>query len=122
MGTKWDIEKFIEDNNFGDWKLKVQVGLIQQKCVEAMKGELVLSTTLSQSDKIKIVDKARSVLVLCLRDKVLREGVKEIIVGGVLLGRGRKLSISTLKQRLLQVDLHVEVMVVWRDVKHSTSS
>jgi hypothetical protein len=34
MGSKWDIEKFTKSNDFGLWKVKMRVILIQKKCVE----------------------------------------------------------------------------------------
>ena len=77
MGSKWDIEKFIEDNDFGLWKVNMEAVLIQQKCEKALKGEGALPVTMSRSEKTEMVDKARSVIVLCLGDKVLREVAKE---------------------------------------------
>ena len=77
MGSKWDIEKFTEDNDFGLWKVKMEAVLIQQKCEKALKGEGVLPVTMSQVEKTEMVDKARRAIVLCLGDKVLREIVKE---------------------------------------------
>jgi len=55
----------------------MQAVLIQQKCEKALKGEGVLRVTMSQAEKTEMVDKARSVIVLCLVDKVLRDVVKE---------------------------------------------
>jgi len=77
MGSKWDLEKFIRDIDFGLWKVKMQAVLIQQNCEKALKGEGVLPVTMSQAEKTEMVDKAMSVIVLCLRDKVLRDVVKE---------------------------------------------
>jgi len=77
MGSKWDIEKFTGDNDFGLWKVKMEAVLIQQKCEKALKGEGALPVTMSRSEKTEMVDKARSVIVLCLGDKVLREVAKE---------------------------------------------
>jgi hypothetical protein len=77
MDSKWDIEKFTRDNNFGLWKVKMEAVLIQQKCEKALKGEGVLPVTMSWAEKTEMVDKARSVIVLCLGDKVLREVAKE---------------------------------------------
>ena len=77
MGLKWDIEKFTEDNDFGLWKVKMEVVLIQQKCEKALKGEGALPVTMSRAEKIEMVDKAKSAIVLCLGDKVLREVPKE---------------------------------------------
>jgi len=55
--------------------------LIQQKCEKTLKGEGVLSVTVSRAEKTETVDNARSAIVLCLRDKVLREVVKETNCG-----------------------------------------
>jgi len=51
--------------------------LIQKKCEKALKGEDALPVTMSQAEKTEMVDKARSAIVLCLGDKVLRDVVKE---------------------------------------------
>jgi len=59
------------------WKVKMKLMLIQQKCEKALKGESVLTVTMSQAEKTEMVDKARSAIVLCLGDKVLREVAKE---------------------------------------------
>jgi len=77
MGSKWDIEKFTGDNDFGLPKVKMEAVLIQQKCEKALKGEGVLPVTMSQAEKTEMVDKARSAIFLCLNDKFLREVVKE---------------------------------------------
>ena len=77
MSSKWNIEKFTGDNDFRLWKVKMEVVLIQQKCEKALKGVGALPVTKSRAEKTKMVDKARSAIVLCLGDKVLREVVKE---------------------------------------------
>jgi len=77
MGSKWDIEKFTRDNDFGLWKVKMEAVLIHQKCKKALKGEGVLSVTMSRAEKTEMVDKARRAIVLCLGNKVLREVGKE---------------------------------------------
>ena len=77
MGSKWDIEKFTGDNDFGLWKVKMEAVLIQQKCEKALKGEGSLPVTMTRAEKTEMVDKARSAIVLCLGDKVLREVAKE---------------------------------------------
>ncbi|AES68422.1 hypothetical protein MTR_3g008080 [Medicago truncatula] len=56
---------------------------IQQECAQALKGEVVLSITVSQAENAKMVDKVRSVIVLCLRGKVLRIVVKETITSAI---------------------------------------
>jgi len=69
VGSKWDIEKFTGDNDFGLCKVKMEVVLIQQKYEKALKGEGALPVTISQAEKTEMVDKARSAIVLCLEDK-----------------------------------------------------
>jgi len=49
MGSKWDIEKFTGDNDFGLWKVKMEAVLIQQKCEKALKGEGSLPVTMSRA-------------------------------------------------------------------------
>jgi len=51
--------------------------LIQQKYEKALKGEGTLPVTMSRAEKTEMVDKAKSVIVLCLGDKVFREVAKE---------------------------------------------
>jgi len=58
-------------------KGKVSSCFDTKKCEKALKGEGVLSVTMSQAEKTEMVDKARGVIVLCLRDKVLRDVAKE---------------------------------------------
>jgi len=77
MGSKWDIEKFTGDKNFGLWKVNMEAVLIQEKCEKALKGEGALMVTMSRAEKTEMVDKARRAIVLCLGDKFLREKVKE---------------------------------------------
>jgi len=47
--------------------------------VKALKGDATLHVTISQAKKNEMADKARTVIVLCLEDKVLIEVVKETI-------------------------------------------
>ena len=47
------------------------------KVWESFKGEGVLPVTMSQAKKIEMVEKARSVIILCLGDKVLGDVAKE---------------------------------------------
>ena len=77
MGSKLDIEKFTEDNDFGLWKIKMEAVLIQQMCQKALKGQGALPVTMSRAEKTEMVDKARSAIVLCLKDKFFREVAKE---------------------------------------------
>ena len=73
MGSKWDIEKFTGSNDFGLWKLKMRAFLIQQKCVEALKGEAQKLAHVTPVKKTEINDKAVSAIILCFGDTVLRE-------------------------------------------------
>jgi len=77
MGSKWDIEKFTGYNDFGLCMVKMQPVLIQQKCEKALKGEGALQATMTQEENTEMMDKARSAIVLCLGDKVLRDVTKE---------------------------------------------
>ncbi|WVZ14807.1 hypothetical protein V8G54_012373 [Vigna mungo] len=77
MATKFDVEKFNGANDFGLWKIKMEAILIQQGCDEALKGESRMSDAMTQEEKKKMGDKARSAIILCLGDKVLREVAKE---------------------------------------------
>ncbi|WVZ02271.1 hypothetical protein V8G54_023077 [Vigna mungo] len=77
MATKFDVEKFNGANDFGLWKIKMEAILIQQGCVEALKGESKMSDAMTQEEKKKMGNKARSAIILCLGDKVLREVAKE---------------------------------------------
>ena len=77
MGSKWDIKKFTGSNDFGLWKVKMQEVLTQQKCGEALKGEAAMPASLTQAEKREMIDKAKSAIVLCLGDKVLRDVARE---------------------------------------------
>jgi hypothetical protein len=46
MSSKWDIEKFTGDNDFGLWKVKMEAMLIHQKYEKALKGEGALPVTM----------------------------------------------------------------------------
>jgi galactitol-specific phosphotransferase system IIB component len=77
MDSKWDIEKFTGDNDFGLWRVKMEAVLIQKKCEKALKGEGSLPVAMSQEEKTEMVDKAKSAVVLCLGNKVSREVGKD---------------------------------------------
>ncbi|KAK2458378.1 alpha carbonic anhydrase [Trifolium repens] len=77
MGSKWEIEKFTDDNDFGLWKVKMRALLTHNKCVEALKGVTQMSATLSDAEKTEMDEKALSSIILCLGDKVLREVARE---------------------------------------------
>ena len=67
MVSRWEIEKFSGNNDFGLWKIKMQAILIQEKCIDALKSEALMPAGLTQVHKTEMVDKARSAIILCLR-------------------------------------------------------
>lgn len=78
MGTaKYDLERFTGKNDFGLWRVKMRAMLVQQ-CIQAvLLGEDKLPTHLSEKEKVDMLEKAHSALILSLGDKVLREVSKE---------------------------------------------
>nr|KYP64658.1 Retrovirus-related Pol polyprotein from transposon TNT 1-94 [Cajanus cajan] len=75
--TKYDIEKFSSENDFGLWRIKMEAILIQQGCAEAIKGDEKMVSSLTQKEKTNMIEKARSAIILCLGDKALREVARE---------------------------------------------
>jgi len=59
MSFKGGIDKFTEDNDFRLSKENMQTILIQQMYTKVLKGEVVLSVTILQENKAKMVDKVR---------------------------------------------------------------
>lgn len=55
----------------------MHVILIKQMCLEELKGEAAFPATMSQENKTEMVDKAKNVIVLCLKDTALREIAKQ---------------------------------------------
>ena len=51
--------------------------LIQHDYAEALKGEERMSESLSSQEKLEMIDRARSAIILCLGDKALREVARE---------------------------------------------
>jgi hypothetical protein len=83
MGSKFDIEKFTGSNDYWLWKVKLMAVLIQNKCVEALKGEAQMPANLSAVEKTEMNEKALSAIILCLGDRVLREVAKETSTAAV---------------------------------------
>ncbi|PNY02066.1 glutamate receptor [Trifolium pratense] len=83
MGSKWEIEKFTGNNDFGLWKVKVRAILTQQKCAEALLGIANMPNILSAAEKTEMNDKALSVIISCLADNMLREVAKEMTVAAM---------------------------------------
>lgn len=72
MGS-WEIEKFFENNDFVLWNVKMQAISIQEKLIDALKGE----ECLSKAENTKLMDEFKSITILFLGDKVQREVAKE---------------------------------------------
>lgn len=85
--SKFDIERFTGQNDFGLWRIKMKTILVQQGAIDALKGEQDLPELLTAREKSDILDRAHSSIILCLGDKVLRE------VAGERYGRNLKFSI-----------------------------
>jgi len=86
MGTtKYNIEKFSGENDFGLWRIKMEAILIQHGCAKDLKGEERMSESLSSKEKLEMIDRARSAIILCLGDKALREVAREKIAASMWL-------------------------------------
>ncbi|GJS71952.1 hypothetical protein Tco_0704793 [Tanacetum coccineum] len=73
-GTKFDIKKFDEKNNFGLWQVRMKALLEQQGLAAAL--EELLATTIVAYDNV-IQKKAFSALILCLGDRSQCEHIDE---------------------------------------------
>lgn len=51
-------------NDFRLWKVNMQASLIQDKCIDALKGEESMSARLSKVEKTEMVDKTNSIIIL----------------------------------------------------------
>lgn len=69
INSKWDIEKFFGDNNFGLSKVKMQAILILQKYEITLKSKTLMLIILKHEEKIETMDNARSKINMCLKDK-----------------------------------------------------
>src|SRR3954466_14904633 len=81
--TKYEIEKFTGVNDFGLWRLKMKALLVQQGCLEALKGEAAMNAALTAAEKINMIEKAHSAILLSLGDMVLRQVSKETTASGL---------------------------------------
>ena len=75
--TKYEIKNFTGVNDFGLWRLKMKALLVQQGCLEALKGESAMNEALTAAEKKAMIEKAHSAILLSLGDKVLRQVSKE---------------------------------------------
>ena len=84
MGTaKFEVEKFTRSNDFRLWRLKMRAFLVHQGLEDALKGRAGLPQTMSDQEKKILIEKAHSVIILSLGDKVLRKVSKEKTAAGV---------------------------------------
>ena len=81
--TKYEIEKFTGVNDFGLWRLKMKALLVQQGCLEALKGATAMDAALTEREKTAMIEKAHSAILLSLGDKVLRQVSKETTASGL---------------------------------------
>ena len=61
----------------------MQALFIHQRCIEPIKGEAVMSTTMSEAYKTEMVGKTRCANILFFRDKVLKEVAKKTIMASM---------------------------------------
>ena len=84
-----DVEKFSGKNDFGLWRIKMCAMLIQQCLGDAIKVDADKGKEVEDADekaalkKQEMLEKAHSVLILCLADNVLREVSKETTAAGI---------------------------------------
>ncbi|KAE8658886.1 Detected protein of unknown function [Hibiscus syriacus] len=112
--TKFDIEKFTRNNDFGLWRVKMRALLVQQGIVEALQGPTVLPTEMPEKERNNILEKAYSTIILSLGDKALREVSRETTAQALwtkleLLYMTKSLANRLfLKQRLYSFKMHEE--------------
>ncbi|GJX66391.1 retrovirus-related pol polyprotein from transposon TNT 1-94 [Tanacetum coccineum] len=78
--AKFDIKKFNGKNDFGLWQIKMRALMVQQGCDAALE---TLPEDMEEGEKPALMKKAYSTLILCLRDRVLREVTKETTDVGI---------------------------------------
>ena len=99
---KFDIDKFNGTNDFAIWKVKMRALLVHQGCAATLNEESKLPEGLSQTQKIDILSKAHSTLLLCLTDDVIREVIDEDTAAGLWKKLEEKYQKKSLTNRLYQ--------------------
>ncbi|KAK3445025.1 hypothetical protein EUGRSUZ_A00533 [Eucalyptus grandis] len=74
---KFEIEKFDESNNFVLWSIKMRALLITQGLAKALDDEDELHIIMKASERVELMEKAKSIILLNLNDEVLIEVVEE---------------------------------------------
>jgi hypothetical protein len=72
---KFEVEKFDGQNSFSLWRIKMQALLRQQGLVKILDGEV--PSTSSTKERKELEEKAHSIILLSLKDGVLREVTDE---------------------------------------------
>ncbi|RVW35322.1 Retrovirus-related Pol polyprotein from transposon TNT 1-94 [Vitis vinifera] len=99
---KFEVEKFNGSNDFTLWKLKMKALLVQQKCAQAIEGEETLPVGLTAAEKVEVVSRAHSAILLSLADEVLREVADETTAVGLWRKLESKYQKKSLTNRLYQ--------------------
>jgi len=71
--TKFDIKNFSRENDFGLWRIGIEVIFLQQGCVDAIKGKENMSMLLSRKVKNDMINKVINIIILYFVDKALRK-------------------------------------------------
>ncbi|KAK3431817.1 hypothetical protein EUGRSUZ_E03583 [Eucalyptus grandis] len=74
---KSEIEKFNGSNNFVLWSIKMQALLTTQGLAKALDGEDELPIIVKAFERVKLMEKAKSIILLNLTDEVLIEVAEE---------------------------------------------
>ncbi|GKE81217.1 hypothetical protein Tco_1551217 [Tanacetum coccineum] len=78
--TRFDIEKFDGNNDFGLWQIKMRALMVQQGCDAALE---TLPADIKAGEKAALMKKAYSTLILCLGDRVLWKVTNETTAAGI---------------------------------------
>nr|GEV44650.1 reverse transcriptase domain-containing protein [Tanacetum cinerariifolium] len=78
--TRFDIKKFDGKNDFELWKIKMRALMIKQGYDASLE---TLPAYMQAGEKVALMKKAYSTLILCLGDRVLREVIKKITDEGI---------------------------------------
>lgn len=104
MATRLEVEKLTDKVDFGLWKVKMEALLTQQGLYEALVKKKPSPSGKEKEDKseefTQIDAKARSIILLCLGDKALREVSRETSAVAVWEKLGTLYMVKTLANRL----------------------
>lgn len=115
MGSKFHVEKFSRDNDFGLWRVKMRAMLVQQGLTDALRGPGKLPAHLTEEEKSNIMEKAHSSIILSLGDKALREVSREKTAQDVCTKLEQLYMNKPLANRLYLNEISEAVIVSERD-------